>query len=128
MESPPESAAGAHIPMRLNHLRSLTVSVTSPRRGEVGSRLRDPGEGDPSPACIHSPLTRNARARRAHSDLSPPELGFTRVRHLKVAEVGYIRLRLGRGEERLRQSAKSSGGCLLESGAGREPNLLRARE
>jgi hypothetical protein len=26
----------------------------------------------------------------------PPELGFTRVRHFKVAEVGYIRLRLGR--------------------------------
>src|SRR5713226_8738163 len=96
------------VPMRLNHLRSLTVSVTSPRRGEVRSRLRDPGEGDPSPECIHSPLTRNARARRAHSDLSPPELGFTRVRHLRVAEVGYIRLRLGRGEERLRQSRRNA--------------------
>src|ERR1700730_2166071 len=44
------------------------------------------------------PLTRNVRALRAHSDLSPPELGFTRVRHLKVAEVRYIRLRPGRGE------------------------------
>jgi hypothetical protein len=28
--------------------------------------------------------------------LSPPELGLTRVRH-NLAEVGYIRLRLGRG-------------------------------
>src|SRR3989442_5210888 len=28
---------------------------------------------------------------------SPPELGFTRVRHFRVVEVGYIRLRLGWG-------------------------------
>src|SRR6266851_3743744 len=27
----------------------------------------------------------------------PSELGFTRVRHFRVAEVGYIRLRLGEG-------------------------------
>src|SRR5262245_3003794 len=27
----------------------------------------------------------------------PSELGFTRVRHFSVAEVGYIRLRLGEG-------------------------------
>ena len=32
--------------------------------------------------------------------LSPTELGFTRVRHYWSAEVGYIRLRLGRGRER----------------------------
>src|SRR5439155_21909639 len=37
-----------HIPMRLVHVRGLAVSGTSPRRGEVGSRLRDPGEGGPS--------------------------------------------------------------------------------
>ena len=30
-----------------------------------------------------------------------PELGFTRVRHSKAAEVGYIRLRLGEGADRI---------------------------
>src|SRR5207344_392265 len=50
--------------------------------GEVGSRSRDPGEGDPHSEWICHPLTRNGRAKRAHSDLSPT----------------------GRGEERLRQS------------------------
>jgi uncharacterized protein len=53
-----------------------------------------PGEGVTYSRRETLPLTRIAQAR---SDLSPPELGFTRVRHIKVAEVGYIRFRLGRG-------------------------------
>jgi hypothetical protein len=68
--------------MRLSHLRALAGGDTSPRRGEVGSRLRDPGEGDPLFGLIRGPLTRNGRVRRARSDLSPT----------------------GRGEEPLRQS------------------------
>src|SRR4051812_46170059 len=32
-----------HVPMKLKHVRVLAARVTSPRRGEVGSRLRDPG-------------------------------------------------------------------------------------
>jgi PQQ-dependent catabolism-associated beta-propeller protein len=72
-----------HIPMRLNHLRALAVSVTSPRRGEVqDSRLRDPGEGVrlPNGSAASSP---GRCAQCAHIPTSPPELGFTRVRHLK---------------------------------------------
>jgi hypothetical protein len=53
------------IPMRLNQLRALAVSVT----------LREPGEGDLPSEWIRSPLTRNARAKRAHSDLSPAGRG-----------------------------------------------------
>ena len=51
-------------------MRSVGASVTSPRRGEVGSRLRDPGEGHRRRG-FPDPLTRNVRVRRAHSDLSP---------------------------------------------------------
>ncbi len=64
--------------MKLYHLRSLAGGVTSPRRGEVGSRLRDPGEGDRLSEWVRSPLTRNMRARRAHSDLSPAGRGEER--------------------------------------------------
>src|SRR5229473_1911161 len=59
-----------HIPMRLNHLRSLTVSVTSPRRGEVGSRLRDPGEGDRLPNASTAPSP-GMRAQCAPIPTSP---------------------------------------------------------
>ena len=67
---------------------SLEACVTSPRRGEVGSRSRDPGEGESTQRVDPDPLTRNVRSRRALSGLFPSELGFTRVRHLKLAEVG----------------------------------------
>ena len=40
-----------------------------------------------------------------HPTPLPSELGFTRVRHSKVAEVGYIRLRLGEGADRVRRGA-----------------------
>jgi hypothetical protein len=52
-----------------------TAAFTSPRRGEVGSRLRDPGEGDRVQAVVRDPLTRNVRAMRAHPDLSPQGRG-----------------------------------------------------
>ena len=42
-----------------------------------------------------NPLT---RPRSRAGDLSPPELGLARVRHFKMIDVGYILLRLGRGE------------------------------
>src|SRR6266851_6680436 len=67
------------------------------------------------------PLTRNGRAKRAHSDLSPPELGFTRVRHLKVAQVGYIRLGLGRGQERLRSAGECDSLLCARFGFGGRP-------
>src|SRR6266446_3190980 len=98
--------------MTLNQLRGLRASVTSPQpksdisdlgqlivpnsgkpefgRGEVGSRLRDPGEGDRPSQCTRAPLTRNARAARAHSDP-----GSSPGQALSPA---------GRGEEPRRQS------------------------
>jgi NitT/TauT family transport system permease protein len=75
-------------------------------------RLRDPGEGDERSESISSPLTRNVRARPADSDLSPPEPGFTRARHDKSAEVGYIRLRPGRGEGFVARNRNLLLGCL----------------
>jgi len=59
-----------------------------------------PGEGVQDHYWEWVPLTRIAQAR---SDLSPPELGLARVRHYKLAQVGYAQLGLGRGDERLRQ-------------------------
>jgi len=59
--------------------RGLAAGVTSPRRGEVGSRLRDPGEGDHGRRESPAPLTRNGRAKRAHSDLSPLGRGEARL-------------------------------------------------
>ncbi len=57
--------------MKLRRVRSRKASATSPRRGEVESRSRDPGEGGPHPQVGLPPLTRNVRAPRAHSGLSP---------------------------------------------------------
>ena len=37
--------------------------------------MRDPGEGGPLCAWVRNPLTRNVRAKRAHSDLSPTGRG-----------------------------------------------------
>jgi hypothetical protein len=76
---------------------SSEAKESAPRREQVGSRLRGPGEGDPHSDCAPAPLTRNGGALRVHSDLSIR----TRVYPSSapnVAEVGYIRLRLGRGE------------------------------
>jgi hypothetical protein len=99
-----------------NQSRSRAACFTSPLRGEVGSHWRDPGEGNPTTDAGCDPLTRNGCARRIHSDLSPTELGFTRVRHYELAEVGYIRLRLGRGGrslERVQMIWRKNGGHLL---------------
>jgi len=87
--------------MESNQLRDRAACFTSPRRGEIGSRLRDPGEGDHARCEDPDPLTRNGRAMLAHSDLSIR----TRVypsSALKVAEVGFIRLRPGKGDSALR--------------------------
>jgi hypothetical protein len=46
-----------------------------------------------------------------HPTPLPPELGFTRVRHFKLAEVGYIRLRLGEGADRASRLASSRLSC-----------------
>jgi hypothetical protein len=71
--------------------RALPGCFTSPRGGEVGSRLRDPGEGNRPHNMRRSPLTRNARAQRAHSDLSPTGRGEERVlqahRHLRPPDL-----------------------------------------
>ena len=55
---------------------------TSPVGG--GRRAKRAGWG-----IMASEIARSLRKR-----MTPPELGFTRVRHFKVAEIGYIRLRL----------------------------------
>ena len=80
---------------------SSEAKESAPRREQVGSRLRDPGEGDHARCEDPDPLTRNGRAMLAHSDLSIR----TRVypsSALKVAEVGFIRLRPGTGDRALR--------------------------
>jgi hypothetical protein len=58
------------------------------------------------------PLPEGERGLEAHREIVtphptplPPELGFTRVRHFKLAEVGYIQLRLGEGSDRVRGPA-----------------------
>jgi hypothetical protein len=72
-ESPGKAGARAHP----DEIESFTLahsqrhlSPQGPRRGEVGSRLRDPGEGDPSPECIHSPSP-GMRAQGAPIPTSP---------------------------------------------------------
>ena len=86
--------------MESNQLRDRAACFTSPRRGEIGSRLRDPGEGDHARCEDPDPLTRNGRAMLAHSDLSIR----TRVypSSAQVAEVGFNRLRPGKGDSALR--------------------------
>ena len=68
------------ISMESNQLRGRVACFTSPRRGEVGSRLRDPGEGVHGRRESPAPLTRNGRAKRAHSDLSPAGRGYSALR------------------------------------------------
>jgi hypothetical protein len=73
--------------------------ISSPQRGEVGkvcrrvadaarrrggkARSRDPGEGDRALNNGLAPLTRNARAKRVYSDLSPQERGEARLRPIE---------------------------------------------
>ena len=48
----------------------------------------------------NAPLA-SAASSRAGLPLPASELGFTRVRHFRLAEVGYIQLRLGIGKNAL---------------------------
>src|ERR1700737_1850334 len=80
--------------MRLNHLGMLAVSVTSPRRGEVGSRLRDPGEGDPPSELICSPSP-GMGAQGAPIPTSPhpnsglPEFGTLKWPKSDISDLGW---------------------------------------
>src|ERR1700716_2645519 len=49
--------------------------------------------------CSRRMIPDDAASQSRRGDLCPlpPELGITRVRHIRVAEVGYIRLLLGEG-------------------------------
>ena len=83
-------------------LRKQPLTPPSPRKRGEGVKLS-------ADFCIF--------ARTAARSLSPfftPELGFTRVRHFKRAEVGYIRLRLrGWGEGLSSQHGSNFGNAVL---------------
>jgi hypothetical protein len=71
------------------HLRRRLSVLPLPIRGEGG------GEG--VTGSTGETLT-------PHPTALPSELGQARVRHFRLTEVGYIRLRLGEGADRIRRS------------------------
>src|SRR6516165_1466571 len=87
------------------HAAELLLAVShlqpgTPSPGAFGADLSPAGRGDR--ACGSDGATDTV-------DLSPPELGLARVRHYKLAQVGYIRL----GLERSRAKRAGEGGRQL---------------